>query len=224
MPPREEEAAEEDEEIPRVSRWALSYTGWKRWAAVLSLLGGGGAVIYFVAEPFLTSMMALAATFGMSQFVFIQWVAPFLSEFPEKTSAFAWAKRITRAPVALLNMVSSNINQWGILSGLLAVIYCVSHGSTEPLPFDDFQRHEILLTIVQAFLGWLFLASMTFEAYEAAGLFVLWLIQFLVPSTREVMVFVYVSWIVVEVILLAAGKKKLLAFEAFARSWRARRP
>jgi cation:H+ antiporter len=224
MPPREEEAAETDEEIPRVSRWALSYTGWKRWAAVLSLLGGGGAVIYFVAEPFLTSMMALAATFGMSQFVFIQWVAPFLSEFPEKTSAFAWAKRITRAPVALLNMVSSNINQWGILSGLLAVIYCISHGSTEPLPFDDFQRHEILLTIVQAFLGWLFLASMSFEAYEAAGLFVLWLVQFLVPSTREVMVFVYGSWIVVELVLLAAGKKKLLAFEAFARSWRARRP
>ena len=222
MPPRDEEA-EEDEELPRVSRWALSYTGWKRWAAVMALLGGGGAVIYFVAEPFLTSMMALAATFGMSQFVFIQWVAPFLSEFPEKTSAFAWAKRITRAPVALLNMVSSNINQWGILSGLLAVIYCVSHGSTEPLPFDDFQRHEILLTIVQAFLGWLFLASMSFEAYEAAGLFILWLIQFLIPSTREVMVFVYGSWIVVEVILLVAGKKKLLAFAAFNRSWRARR-
>ena len=43
-------------------------------------------------------MMALAATFGISQFVFIQWVAPFLSEFPEKTSAFAWARRVTRAP------------------------------------------------------------------------------------------------------------------------------
>jgi cation:H+ antiporter len=222
MPPRDE-VVEEEEEVPRVSRWALSYTGWKRWAAVLSLLAGGGAVIFFIAEPFLRSMMALAATFGMSQFVFIQWVAPFLSEFPEKTSAFAWAKRVTRAPVALLNMVSSNINQWGILSGLLAVIYCISHGSTEPLPFDAFQRHEILLTIVQAFLGWLFLASMTFEAYEAAGLFVLWLVQFLVPSTRDVMVFVYGSWIVIELILLGTGKRKLLAFGAFSRSWRSRR-
>jgi len=222
MPPRKE-CVEEEEEIPRVSRWALSYTGWKRWAAVLALLAGGGAVIFFIAEPFLRSMMALAATIGMSQFVFIQWVAPFLSEFPEKTSAFAWAKRITRAPVALLNMVSSNINQWGILSGLLAVIYCISHGSTEPLPFDAFQRHEILLTIVQAFLGWLFLASMTFEAYEAAGLFLLWLIQFLVPSTRDAMVFVYGSWIVIELILLGTGKKKLHAFGAFARSWRSRR-
>ena len=89
--------------------------------------------------------------------MFIQWVAPFISEFPEKTSAFAWARRVTRAPVALMNMVSSNINQWGVLSGLLAVIYCWSHGDTSPLPFDEFQRLEILLTILQAFLGWIFL-------------------------------------------------------------------
>jgi cation:H+ antiporter len=221
LPPREE-TVEEDEEVPRVSRWALSYTGWKRSGAGLLLLGGGGAIIFFVAEPFLASMMALAGTMGISQFVFIQWVAPFLSEFPEKTSAFAWAKRITRAPVALLNMVSSNINQWGILSGLLAVIYCYSHGSTEPLPFDAFQRHEILLTIAQAFLGWLFLASMSFEAYEAAGLFLLWLVQFLLPSTRDAMVFVYGLWIVIELLLLAAGRKKLLAFGAFTRAWKTR--
>src|SRR6476660_7374744 len=47
--PRRPECVQEDEEIPRVSRWALSYTGWKRWAAVLSLLAGGGAVIFFIA-------------------------------------------------------------------------------------------------------------------------------------------------------------------------------
>jgi cation:H+ antiporter len=222
IPPREE-TVEQDDEVPAVSRWALSFRGGKRWAAVLLLLAGGGAVIYFVAEPFLASMLALATSLGMSQFVFIQWVAPFLSEFPEKTSAFAWARRVTRAPVALMNMVSSNINQWGILSGLLAVIYCWSHGSTEPLPFDDFQRHEILLTILQAFLGWLFLASMDLEAMEAAGLFVLWLIQFLVPSSRHLMLFVYGAWIAVEVALIALGRKKLAAFPAFARVWRGRK-
>ena len=219
MPPRAD-AIEEDEEIPRVSRWALSYTGWKRWAAVGSLLIGGGVIIYLVAEPFLNSMLSLAVSFGMQQFVFIQWVAPFLSEFPEKTSAFAWARRVTRAPVALMNMVSSNINQWGILSGLLAVIYCWSHGSTEPLPFDAFQRQEILLTILQAFLGWLFLASMDLQAYEAAGLFLLWLIQFIVPSLRQPMMYVYGAWIAVEVALVLAGRKKLQAFQAFARTWR----
>ncbi len=222
MPPREE-TLEQDEEIPAVSRWALSFSGGKRWAAVLLLLGGGGAVIFLVAEPFLASMLALASSFGMSQFVFIQWVAPFLSEFPEKTSAFAWARRITRAPVALMNMVSSNINQWGVLSGLLAVIYCWSHGSTEPLPFDAFQKSEILLTILQAFLGWIFLASMDLAAYEAAGLFLLWLFQFLVPSSRHTMLYVYGAWIALEVVLVALGRKKITAFRAFARTWRARR-
>ncbi len=172
LPPREE-MIEEDEEIPAVSRWALSFSGWKRWAAVLGLFVAGGVIIFVVAEPFLNSMLAVAVSLGISQFVFIQWVAPFISEFPEKTSAFVWARRITRAPVALMNMVSSNINQWGVLSGLLAVVYCWSHGDTSPLPFDEFQRLEILLTILQAFLGWIFLASMSLEWYEAAGLFVL---------------------------------------------------
>src|SRR6266545_776849 len=219
LPPRPD-TVEEVEEVPAVSRWALSYSGAKRWAAVGALFFGGGAIIFFVAEPFLNSMLALAVSLGMQQFVFIQWVAPFLSEFPEKTSAFAWARRVTRAPVALMNMVSSNINQWGILSGLLAVIYCWSHGSTEPLPFDDFQRGEILLTILQAFLGWLFLASMDLEAYEAAGLFTLWLVQFLVPSLRHPMLYVYGAWIAIELALVVAGKKKLKAFPAFARVWK----
>ena len=222
LPPREE-TEEEHDEIPAVSRWALSFSGGKRWAAVGGLFLAGGAIIYIVAEPFLASMMALAASFGISQFVFIQWVAPFVSEFPEKTSAFAWARRVTRAPVALLNMVSSNINQWGVLSGLLAIIYCVSHGDTSALPFDEFQRLEILLTILQAFLGWIFLASMSFEAYEAAGLFVLWLVQFSVPSLRHDMVWVYGAWIVVELGLVAAGKKRIVAFGALARSWKGRR-
>jgi len=222
MPPRED-SDEEDEEIPRVSRWALSFSGWKRWAAVLGLFVLGGAIIFIVAEPFLNSMLAVAVSLGLSQFTFIQWVAPFISEFPEKTSAFAWARRITRAPVALMNMVSSNINQWGVLSGLLAVVYCWSHGSTAPLPFDDFQRLEILLTILQAFLGWIFLASMTLEWYEAAGLFVLWLVQFVFPSLRHAMLGVYGAWIGVELVLVALGRKKFRAFAAFERSWKGKR-
>jgi cation:H+ antiporter len=221
--PAREETEEEAEEIPAVSRWALSFRGWKRWAAVGLLFGAGGVLIFIVAEPFLASMMSVAVSLGVSQFVFIQWVAPFISEFPEKISAFAWARRITRAPVALMNMVSSNINQWGVLSGLLAVIYCWSHGDTSPLPFDEFQRLEILLTILQAFLGWLFLASMSFEAHEAIGLFVLWLVQFVVPTLRHDMVWVYGAWIVVEVGFVVSGKTKIRAFAAFARSGRERR-
>src|SRR6266536_5925404 len=59
LPPRPE-TVEEDEEVPGVARWALSHTGWKRWAAVGGLLLGGGVIIFLVAEPFLNSMLALA--------------------------------------------------------------------------------------------------------------------------------------------------------------------
>jgi len=57
----------------------------------------GGFLLYVTAHPFLESMLAVAATLGISQFVLVQWVAPFLSEFPEKVSAFLWARRVTHA-------------------------------------------------------------------------------------------------------------------------------
>src|SRR5690349_14655422 len=82
MPPRAE-TVEQDDEVPAVSRWALSFRGGKRWAAVLGLFVVGGGVIILVAEPFLNAMLGVAAVLGVPQFVFIQWVAPFISEFPE---------------------------------------------------------------------------------------------------------------------------------------------
>ena len=91
------------------------------------------------------------------------------------------------------------------------------------LPLDHHQRVEILLTILQAILGWLLLASMSVSGYEAATLFLFWFVQFVAPSTREVMIFVYGGWCVVELLLVLLGKKKWKAFSAFARTWRARR-
>jgi len=219
LPPRQEDR-EQDDEVPRVSRWALSFRGAGRWAAVLGLFLGGGVILYFTAHPFLESLLALAVSMGVSEFAFVQWVAPFLSEFPEKVSAFMWARRITRAPVALINMVSSNINQWSILSGLIPVIYCISHGSTAPLPLDSHQRVEILLTILQSFLGWLLLASMSLSGYEASILFLLWLIQFLLPSSRNAMIGVYGAWCAWEIGLVLFGRKKWTVFAAFLRTCR----
>lgn len=218
LPPREEDR-ETAQEVPRMARWALSFPGRGRWLAMGVLFLGGGAILYFAAHPFLESLLALSVSLGFSQFVFVQWVAPFLSEFPEKVSAFLWARRITRAPVALMNLVSSNINQWSILSGLIPVVYCVSHGSLAPLPLDRHQRIEILLTILQSLLGWLLLASMSLTAYEAAVLFVFWLIQFAVPSTREAMIGVYGAWCALELLLAASGRKRWKVFRAFARAW-----
>ncbi len=217
VPPRDEDV-EEIGDLPRVSRWALSFGPGKRALAIAGLFLVGGAILFFAAEAFVESMLALAVSMGVAPFFFVQWVAPFLSEFPEKLSAFNWARQISKAPMALMNLLSSTINQWSVLSGLIPVIYSFSRGEPSSLVFDAHQRSEILLTILQSTLGFLLLLNLKLEAYEAGILFVFWLTQFLFPSTRDAMVWVYAGWCGIELIRMAAGRRKPLAFRA---AWRA---
>jgi len=177
----------------------------------------GAVILYFAAHPFLNSMLAIAAAVGISQFVFVQWVAPFLSEFPEKLSAFYWAKKVTKAPMALINFVSSSINQWTILVAMIPFIYSFGVGRPAHIVFDDHQKLEILLTIVQSYLGFLFLASMDFRLFEASALFVLWLAQFLVPGIREEITWVYGAWALIETFRLIKNFKRRNAFSIFLK-------
>ena len=94
MPPRQEE---EVADAPRIARWAATRPGRQRVSPGGGLFAIGAALIYFTAHPFLESMLAIAGTVGVSQFVLVQWVAPFLSDF-QKVSAFQWASRVRTAP------------------------------------------------------------------------------------------------------------------------------
>ena len=223
-PPREVEAIAD---APRVSRWAYGQTGWRRKAAIGGLFGVGGVLLYVTAHPFLNSMIALATVVGISQFFLVQWVAPFLSEFPEKVSAFFWAKRVTHAPMALMNMVSSNINQWTVLAAMIPLVFGYSHyqdtGVWADFQFDAEQRLEILLTLLQTALGVVLLANMEFDWLDATALFVLWAVQFFVPHLREEIAIAYAAWIVVLGIVFAVRGKPLLAPKYFWETVRAPR-
>jgi cation:H+ antiporter len=156
----------------------------------------GGAMIYLTAHPFLESMLAVAGALGVSQFVLVQWVAPFLSEFPEKVSAFQWASRVRTAPMALMNMLSSNVNQWTVLAAMIPIVFSLSRGEAAVLPFDGAQRTEILLTVLQSVVAVLLLLNLKFEWYNAAALFVLWLAQFIVAEWRDEITVLYGVWAV----------------------------
>ena len=202
-------------DAPAVSRWAYRQPGWRRPLAIAALFGGGGALLYVTVHPFLESMLAVAGLLGVSQFVLVQWVAPFLSEFPEKVSAFYWARRVTHAPMALMNMVSSNINQWTVLAAMIPLVYGYSslrhHGVWLDFHFDGPQQLEILLTLLQSGLAMMVLANMEFDWRDATVLFVLWLVQFLQPSLREVVAVAYGVWMVILAIEFVVGRKALLA-------------
>ena len=182
IPPQEEEKIED---MDRVPRFILRQRRPLRNALIGGMFAAGGLILYFAAHPFLESLKALAVGLGISTFVFVQWVAPFLSEFPEKVSAFNWARRVTSAPMALMNMVSSNINQWTMLAAMLPIAYAIALGHLGTIDFDQHQQLEILMTIGQSLLGALFLANMRFRWWEAALLFVLWAVQFILSGFEK---------------------------------------
>jgi len=206
-------------DAPRASQWAYRQRGWRRYAVIGAVFGGGGLLLYVTAHPFLESMLALSATLGISQFVLVQWVAPFLSEFPEKVSAFLWARRVTHAPMALMNMVSSNINQWTVLAAMIPLVYGYSHyhhtGTWADFHFDTGQRLEIILTLLQTGLGLVLLANMEFDWFDATALFVLWVVQFLSPHLREEVSVAYALWIVILLVRFAIKGQPLLAWKYF---------
>jgi cation:H+ antiporter len=212
LPPKGQENIEETEPIPR---YVLKRKRWVRNSIIWSFFLAGGIGIFLVADPFLGSMLGLSAVVGVPTFVFIQWVAPFLSEFPEKVSAFYWAKTVRKSPMALMNMISSGIAEFTLLVALIPIIYCISRGGIYSIDFDLHHRVEILLTALQALLGFLLLANMRFRAYEAVSLFILFAVQFVRPSIREEILLVYGAWIIVEIILAIIKYRKFHAFADF---------
>ncbi len=218
VPPREMEHVEDLEAIPRA---IMGLPQRRRDTVILGLFVVGGAILFVSAEPFLHSMLRFAVYFGVSEYLFIQWVAPFLSEFPEKISAMYWARQAAKAPMALMNMVSANINQWTMLAAMIPIVFVLSGGEPAYIPFDDLQKKEILLTVAQSMLGMLLLANMSFHIVEAGGIFTLWALQFVRPGLHEEVTLLYFVWVAYELFVTLAIRRRIAAFSAFARLWKA---
>jgi cation:H+ antiporter len=217
IPPEDSESLEE---LPKVPRMVLALPGRWRGVGVLGLFAIGGVLLWFITPTFLDSMLGLSVMLGVTPFVFVQWVSPFLSEFPEKVTAFAWARTPNKAAMALINMVSSNINQWTVLAAMIPMVYCASLGHVEGIPFDAHQRSEILLTLAQGYLGFLLLVNMEFDWIEAIGLFGLWFLQFAVPDSRHVVTAIYFAWCAWEILRRMTGKRAWTAFTLFPELWK----
>ncbi len=177
-----EEAEEKKEDLLAMPRSLVDVSDGRRRGLLLwGLFAVGGLTMWAVADPFLDSMKEVAAAAGISVFVFVQWVAPFLSEFPEKVTAFYWARTVRLGPMALLNMISSKVNQWTLLVSMIPIVYSVSMGRISTIPLDVHHREEILLSMMMTFYGCSTLAKLKFTRGNAIILFVLWLAQFLFP-------------------------------------------
>jgi cation:H+ antiporter len=190
--------SEDEDDLPWIAQKIVRLPSAPRFLAVIGLFAIGGVGLYLSAHPFVETLQKWSLSWGISTFVFVQWLAPFLSEFPEKVTAFNWARQPKKAPMALMNMVSSNINQWTMLAAMIPVVFNLSLGRFEAIQFDRMHEIELALTIAQSALGGMLLLDMAFGLKEALGIFVLWAVQFAFASVREPVLVMYCVWIVFE--------------------------
>jgi cation:H+ antiporter len=186
--------------------------GWKKIAFVSGLLLFGFTVVLFGAEPFIESMKKVATSLGIPQFQFIQWFAPFLSEFPESLTAFIWASTIIMASMGLANLISSKVNQWTLLIASIPIFYSLSLGRAGIIPLDTLQMHELMLTTAQTIYGSVCLLGLCFKRHQAYTLIILFSIQFFFAETRLWIAGIYIGLAALELIL---QRKEIAIFRVF---------
>lgn len=192
LPPGDDD--EEGHDLPWIGKQIVALPPFRRNLGVLALFTIGGLALYFSVHPFIDAMQRWSVALGISTFVFVQWVAPFLSEFPEKVTAIQWAIKDKKAPMAVMNFVNSNLSQWTLLAAMLPLVLGYSSGRYDGIHFTDFQRREILLTVAQALVGAMLLLDLEFSILDALLIFVLWIVQFLFADTRDVIIVIYLVW------------------------------
>lgn len=157
--------------------------------AFIFLACGGGLLVGF-SEHFLESLLHASAAAGISTFFFIGYVAPFMSEFPEKTVAIGFAMK-GREDTAMVNFLSSVLSQLTLLTGLVPLAYSYYKGSLTGIEFDHTQSQELLLVIAMMLFSFMLFSDLKFTIREtvlALGLFI-W--QFVSPESRDVVTKVY---------------------------------
>lgn len=198
-------------------RLALLPRSWRR-LVTLGLFLLPAYAIFISAEPFANGLLHSARRLGIEEFLLIQWLAPFASESPEFIVAIIFAMR-RKATAGLGTLVSSKVNQWTLLIGMLPLVYAISGGHLHPMALDGRQAEEIFLTASQSVLALVILANLNFGLGEAVLLLGLFLLQFAFP-TPQIRVWLGVVYLVIGLAYLANRSSRQALLDLFRYGWR----
>ncbi len=188
--PELEGPAELIAELPRTRRRTLC----------LALFVAAGMTIYVAAEPFAEALLGIGEQFGIDRFLLVQWLAPLASESPEFIVAILFALK-EKPGAGFSALVSSKVNQWTLLVGMLPIVYVFSLGHWSPMHLDERQSHEILLTSAQSLFAVVLLADFRLSMPEALALLSLFLVQLAWPDATVRLIFV-VIYIVAAIVMV----------------------
>ena len=164
----------------------------RRRAVTAALALAAAVAVVAVAEPFAEALIETGSEFGVDEFLLIQWLAPLASESPEfvVVGIFAW-RGATSA--AMGTLVSSKINQWTLLVGVLPLVYSVAHGELRALPLTGRQDDELFLTVAQTLFAVVIMLDLRLHWYGALILFGLFCAGFVWPDQHLALAAVYLA-------------------------------
>jgi len=166
--------AEEPHAVGPAAALMAMDTGMRR-ITVIWLLCMAAYAIYLVAHPFAEALVETGKSFGVSEFVLVQWVAPLASEAPEVVVAVLLVQA-GRSAESIAVLISSKVNQFTLLVGCLPFAYSLSSGG-HPLPLNSHQVAEVAVTGAQTLFAAATVANRTFGPKGALTLFGLFLAQ-----------------------------------------------
>jgi len=157
------------------------FTPWIRRAITLGLFVYSGLTILSAAEPFAEGLLASGRTLGIEEFILVQWLAPLASESPEFIVAILFALR-GNPHAGIGTLISSAVNQWTLLVGMLPLAYSLAAGRIGAMLLDERQTAEVLLTSAQSIFALVVIANFRFSLIEALILLGLFAVQLFFPS------------------------------------------
>jgi len=177
-------------ELEGVAEYIAAFSPLMRRSAVVTMFAIAGITIFISAQPLAESLLSIGRSYGLEEFLLVQWLAPLASETPEFVVATVFALRC-KPGLGFSALLSSKVNQWTLLIGMLPLAFTVSAAAAAPMPLDARQRGEILLTSAQSLFAIAIVADLHFSVREAVALLVLFVAQFIWSSPDAHMTFVW---------------------------------
>ena len=206
-------------ELGGPSEWMATFQIPLRRLSMIFFFLLAGYTIYAAAAPFAEGLLAIGRSSGIEEFILVQWLAPLASESPEFIVAILFALRAA-AGASLGTLVSSKVNQWTLLIGMLPLAFCISGGKIQAMHLDSRQVEEIFLTSAQSLFAVSVLANFRFEWWEALTLLGLFSAQLLNPTPAVRYAFAGLYVLLTVALLLGSPKRRRAVRHLLIHSWR----
>jgi cation:H+ antiporter len=155
----------------------------RRRRGMTAALGAFAAYSIFIsAEPFAHALVDTGRTFGIDEFLLVQWLAPLASEAPEFIVALLFVWR-GQAAAGMRTLVSSKVNQWTLLIATLPLVFSLGAGTLSGMPLVARQQHELWLTAAQSLFAVVLISDFAMHRWEALMLLVPFVAQLVLPPT-----------------------------------------